>query len=117
MLCKVPSDAVLREDAKCKGQSQTSGMLVVCCQKRGECPSQETLKRTGIVSMQTSWKLELLVEFESTTTDSIPPQHLQPQNKVCLDKSAQQSSTGGHRVISRHVLFRSMMQLTMLLLL
>lgn len=42
--------------------------------------------------MQTSWKLEPLVEFELTTTDSIPPQHLQPQNKVCLDKGAQQSS-------------------------
>ena len=36
------------------------------------------------ISMQTSWKLEPLVEFESTSTDSIPQELLQTQDKICL---------------------------------
>ena len=46
----------------------------------------------NLISMQTSWKLEPLVEFESTSTDSIPQELLQIQDKTCLDKSGKQSS-------------------------
>ena len=45
----------------------------------------------NLISMQISWKLEPLMEFESTHTDSIPPhEHLQTQDKTCLDKSGKQ---------------------------
>ena len=69
---------------------------VICCRfvvREEESVLRDLQRNWNLISMQISWKLEPLVEFESTSTDSIPPhEHLQTEDKICLDMSGKQSS-------------------------
>ena len=83
VLGKVPSDAVLeRENTKWQG-TISNGLCA------GGLLSE---KNWNLISMQTLWKLEPLMAFES---DSAPPQ--QNLDKICPDKSGEQSSA--HRCL------------------
>jgi len=91
VLGKVPSDAVLVKRKYKMARDNPKRVVRWWFVVRGEESVLRDLEKNwNLVSMQTSWKLEPLMEFES---DSAPPhEHLQNLDKICLDKSGEQSS-------------------------